>query len=33
MKVFIESDNFTPCNITHIEFKGVFKQHYRSGQN
>ncbi len=33
MKVFIESDHYTPCNITHIEFKGVFKQTYRSGQN
>ena len=33
MRVFIESDHYTPCNITHIEFKGVFKQHYRSGQN
>lgn len=33
MRVFIESENYTPCNITHIEFKGVFKQHYRSGQN
>ena len=33
MKVFITSDHYTPCNITHIEFKGVFKQTYRSGQN
>ena len=33
MRVFIESDHYTPCNVTHIEFKGVFKQHYRSGQN
>ena len=33
MNVFITSDHYTPCNITHIEFKGVFKQTYRSGQN
>ena len=33
MRVFITSDHYTPCNITHIEFKGVFKQTYRSGQN
>ena len=33
MRIFIESDHYTPCNITHIEFKGVFKQTYRSGQN
>lgn len=33
MRVFIQSDHYTPCNITHIEFKGVFKQSYRSGQN
>ena len=33
MRVFIQSDHYTPCNISHIEFKGVFKQHYRSGQN
>ena len=33
MRVFIQSKEFTPCNITNIEFKGIFKQQYRSGQN
>ena len=32
-RVFIKSNSFTPCNITHIEFKGIFKQTYRSTQN
>ena len=33
MRVFIQSDEYTPVNVTHIEFKGIFKQQYRSAQN
>ena len=33
MRVFIQSDEYTPVNITHIEFKGLFKPQYRSAQN
>ena len=32
-RIFITSENHTPCNISHIELKGIFRKTYKSTQN